>query len=377
MSREGIGALDPINGVPLTWNPGKDRGVGVFDIYLTTDGVYIGSDTDNVAGEWHPRFAMFPMTGGTVPPAPTPISLPADLYWGASTANTLSKAAYDGSTFGPTTTVSTPLTWSGGALRPLGGRQALLRHGRLDVLPHLGRHRLRARGEPEHVAQLDHRHRHGLGRRQALLHRREHQRYYRYFSLESGIVGSQTFTVSTSTDNASWSTTAGIFVTGNHLYQARTNGQLWRWTWSTPTSWPAPASWSPPPVERQGPVPRRLDDEPDLPPTVELTAPATGATVSGNAITVSATATDDDELDHVEFFTNGASIGVDTDGSNGWSVALGQHRRRRRPGQLTAAATDSADQTTVSAGRTVTVDNVGPAVSITAPASGATVSGRP
>ena len=328
---QGIGALDPINGVPLTWNPGKDRGVGVFDIYLTTDGVYIGSDTDNVAGEWHPKFAMFPLTGGTVPPAATPISLPADLYWGSSTANTLSKAAYDGSAFGPTTTVSHPLTWSA-------VRSAFWEAGKLYYVTGASMFSRTWDGTtfgPEvnlntwpnwtTVTAMD------WDGGKLYYTDGSTNLYYRYFSLESGIVGSQTFTVSTSTDNASWSTTAGIFVAGNHLYQARTNGQLWRWdlvnadivagtgVMVASTGWNV-----------QDLFLADFDDEPDLPPTVDLTAPAAGATVSGSAVTVSATATDDDELDHVEFFTNGASIGVDTDGSDGWSVAWDSTGDRRR-----------------------------------------------
>ncbi len=332
VSREGIGALDPINGVPLTWNPGKDRGVGVFDIYLTTDGVYIGSDTDNVAGEWHPKFAMFPLTGGTVPPAPTPISLPADLYWGSSAANTLSKASYDGSTFGPTTTVSHPLTWSA-------VRSAFWEAGKLYYVTGSSMFSRTWDGTtfgPEvnlntwpnwtTVTAMD------WDGGKLYYTDGSGNLYYRYFSLESGIVGSQTFTVSTTTDDASWSTTAGIFVAGNHLYQARTTGQLWRWdlvnadivagtgVMVASTGWNV-----------QDLFLADFDDEPDLPPTVDLTAPAAGATVSGNAVTVSATATDDDELDHVEFFTNGVSIGVDTDGSDGWSVAWDSTGDRRRP----------------------------------------------
>ena len=78
--RAGIAALDPVNGLPLSWNPGRDRGRGVFDFLATEDGLWVGSDTDRIAGGlYRARIAFFPLAGGTTVPQPTPVALPADV----------------------------------------------------------------------------------------------------------------------------------------------------------------------------------------------------------------------------------------------------------------------------------------------------------
>jgi glucose/arabinose dehydrogenase len=95
---------------------------------------------------------------------------------------------------------------------------------------------------------------------------------------------------------------------------------------------------------------------PDLvPPTVSMTAPANGATVSGS-VTVSANASDNVAVLGVQFLLNGAPIGAEdttTPYSMSWnstSVANGSY-------QLSARARDTANQTTSTA-VSVTVNNV-------------------
>src|SRR5947207_1639145 len=110
------------------------------------------------------------------------------------------------------------------------------------------------------------------------------------------------------------------------------------------------------------------------PPTVAITAPGAGATVSGS-VTVSASASDNVGVAGVQFQLDGANLGAeDTTApySVSWNTAttsIGSHT-------LTAVARDAANNTSTSASVSVTVpDPTAPTVSITSPTSGATVSG--
>jgi hypothetical protein len=60
VSRPGIGAIDPTSGLALPWNPTKDRGVGGKDLYVTFQGLWVGSDTTHIGGETHARIALMP-----------------------------------------------------------------------------------------------------------------------------------------------------------------------------------------------------------------------------------------------------------------------------------------------------------------------------
>jgi PKD repeat protein len=65
--RPGLAALDPANGVPLSWNPGRNpRGHGAEDVYATSAGIWVGSDTDEIGNYQYKRgkIAFFPFAGG-------------------------------------------------------------------------------------------------------------------------------------------------------------------------------------------------------------------------------------------------------------------------------------------------------------------------
>jgi serine protease len=96
-------------------------------------------------------------------------------------------------------------------------------------------------------------------------------------------------------------------------------------------------------------------DPGDTPPTVSISNPTNGSTVSGTLI-VSATASDDVGVAQVAFFANGSAIGTDTNGADGWSVSWNSTAVPDGTVTLMATATDTANQTT-SHSIEVTVNN--------------------
>src|SRR5206468_8740015 len=93
------------------------------------------------------------------------------------------------------------------------------------------------------------------------------------------------------------------------------------------------------------------------PPTVSITSPANGATVSGT-ITVTANAADNVGVAGVQFRVDGANVGAEDSAApysasfNTTAVANGSHT-------LSAIARDAAGNRTTSAGGTVSVSNGG------------------
>ncbi len=87
VAREGIAALDPLNGLPYSWNPGRTKGVGVFDFLHTPDGLWVASDTDRI-GNWQlkSRIARMRPDGVAFPAVVTP-QLPNDVYAVGSSGN--------------------------------------------------------------------------------------------------------------------------------------------------------------------------------------------------------------------------------------------------------------------------------------------------
>ena len=113
-------------------------------------------------------------------------------------------------------------------------------------------------------------------------------------------------------------------------------------------------------------------------PTVSITAPGNNATVSGIAFTVSANAADNIGVAAVQFRLDGANLGTEVTTSP-YSSVWNTRTASNGPHTLTAVARDAAGNVATSAPVNVTVSNApdvtAPTVSITAPTSGATVSG--
>src|SRR6266581_1688432 len=115
------------------------------------------------------------------------------------------------------------------------------------------------------------------------------------------------------------------------------------------------------------------------PPTVSISSPANGATVSGT-ITVTANAADNVGVAGVQFRVDGANVGAE-DTVAPYSVSLNTTTASNGSHTLTAIARDAAGNRTTSAPVTVNVSNgpppdtTPPTVSISSPANGATVSG--
>jgi hypothetical protein len=231
--RMGIAALDPLNGLPLSWNPGRARGGGAFALVASNEGLWVGSDTDEFGGEFHGRVALCPLAGGAAPPSYPAATLPARIgrlgLDGSMTAR-----SFDGTTAGPPTTVATGIDWSHsrgafmvGGLLYNGGDD-----GRLTARPFDGTNL----GPPVDVnlygmapsdfpiAKVS-----GMfydtGRLYYTL-TGDPRLYYRYFTPESQVVGMDSFVASARSDGVDFSRVAGLTMASGRLYYANGNGSL-------------------------------------------------------------------------------------------------------------------------------------------------------
>ena len=111
---EGISAVDPRGGGTFSWAPGRDRGVGVYTLKVTQDGLWVGSDTTRIARwNYRGRIALLPISSGSDLPDDYTGSLPGTVYSLGSDAgssaqqNQLVARAFDGTTVGATQIVPT------------------------------------------------------------------------------------------------------------------------------------------------------------------------------------------------------------------------------------------------------------------------------
>lgn len=245
VARTGLAALDPRNGTPLTWNPTRARGYGVFDFTVTSAGLWMGHDTNQVHAEPRKRLAYFPLAGGTTIPPEVVGTLPGNAYlFGASNGNTVSRKSFNGSSV--TSTASVPdggQSWStsraaffiDGQLYTGWSNKTLTRRsfsgGTYGAASTVNLNGLTAFGD-ELATMTGAFYDKSTGRLYFTLAGQSNL-YYRYFTPQSGIVGGQRFTAQASQSDTPWNQIGGMFLAGGKLYFANaSNGNLSSVTWS-------------------------------------------------------------------------------------------------------------------------------------------------
>lgn len=113
---EGLAVVDTRNGLPFSWNPGRDRGLGVFDFLPTESMLWSVSDTNTWAGEFRPRLAGFPFGSGFTLPPDEIGRLPGDVWQLGNIpgggANDQRTSGFDGTTVNAQETAPGEESWS-------------------------------------------------------------------------------------------------------------------------------------------------------------------------------------------------------------------------------------------------------------------------
>ena len=247
VARLDIAALDPDNGLPLSWDPLQDGGgQGIERLYLDPLGLWVGSDGVRVAGEEARRIVRFP-DGGVLPAYEAPRTLrkiylagvpnpsgsplvsrtqtagrfgpavdePAgDVPWteltGAffldgrlytASAEGFQRRSFDGSAYGPVVAVDTS-----DQVVPLEGW-----HSDMEKMTAMFFDRGRVYFTKAGKSGL----------------------YYRYFTPESDVVGADRRVASQGVRGLDFSRVAGMALAGDHLYWTTPAGALKRVEWST------------------------------------------------------------------------------------------------------------------------------------------------
>ncbi len=274
VAREGIAALDPLTGLPFSWNPGHERGVGIFTLPATPDGVWAGSDTDHTGGEFHQKIAFYPLAGGVAPPPIVVGSLPGDLYTMDAASGALSRRSFDGSTLGsPSSVPGVDWTAARGAFVLSGrvyyglsdgtfdsrtfdgtnlGPQTQINLNGLDVQPPtnftIPGTSTRVPAFTTDLAAMtgmfydNGRIYYTVSKSGTQSSTTNNMLFYRYFNPESGIVGANLFVASTyPSDNVvPWANVRGLTLASGRLIYALTDGKLYTvgWNGSKPTGAP-------------------------------------------------------------------------------------------------------------------------------------------
>lgn len=233
VDRSGVGALDPRTGMPLRWNPGRTRGVGAFVLVATADGLYIGSDTTELGGEYHARIGWFPLAGGSANDAPSPATLPNSLYV-ANADGTLTTRSFDGTTFGPAGLISGPtidgVDWSQ-------IRGSFMANSVLYTIHADGTMKSWTWNGTRFVNPVDLSPWYSLASKSLMAYANgklyytstgDTHLYWRWFSIESGLIGSERFVADFGGSGATWTDATGLTIASGNMYASHSNGNMTR-----------------------------------------------------------------------------------------------------------------------------------------------------
>ncbi len=244
--RTGLAALDPRNGLPFTWNPTRNRGVGVWEFMTTNAGLWMGHDTAVTAKEKRGRLAFFPTAGGTALPAENVGSLPGDVYL-LGNNNAVTERDFTGSAVTGTQAVGNGgQTWSSarGAVMIdgtlyTGWSNGTLRSRTFDGTTFGAATTVNLNGLTQFANEIPNITGMFYDKASGRLYYTmsgQSQLYYRYFEPESQIVGSVRFTALGNGNGISWSDTTGLMLAGGNLYVASAStGNLAKVGWSNGT----------------------------------------------------------------------------------------------------------------------------------------------
>ena len=248
VSRPGIAALNAVNGMAWSWNPTRTRGVGVQDMLATSQGLWVGSDTDRIgkAYEYHSNIALLPLAGGKTLPVMSNPTLPATVYSVALGSTQLRRRSFSGGTssVAPATAPNGSISW--GSVRG-----AFMSHGTLYTAASNGTVTRRTFNGTSYgtsfpvdaadklVRQTDW-HDTDVPALTSLFYYNgeifftrsgQTTMYRRGFEPESDIVGQQRFPVA-AVSGIDYSTIRGAFVANDKFYFSTTTGRLYRADWS-------------------------------------------------------------------------------------------------------------------------------------------------
>ena len=248
VSRPGIAALNAVNGMAWSWNPTRTRGVGVQDMLATSQGLWVGSDTDRIgkAYEYHSNIALLPLAGGKTLPVMSNPTLPATVYSVAVGSAQLRRR-----TFGGGTSSAAPATAPNGSISWGSVRGAFMSHGTLYTAASNGTVTRRTFNGTSYgtafpvdaadklVRQKDW-HDTDVPALTSLFYYNgemfftvsgQTTMYRRGFEPESNIVGQQRFPIA-AVSGINYSTIRGAFVANDKFYFSTTTGRLYRADWS-------------------------------------------------------------------------------------------------------------------------------------------------